>query len=264
MVGWTGAMAEPVLAAGRVPLAVMAKLPVAGEVKTRLCPPLTAVQAAALARCFLQDKVEQIAGIETAEPVVAFTPPEGAAALAALLPRGIRLVPQQGADLGARLDHVLTDLLAEGAPGAIAVGADSPTLPTGFLRRACAALLDRSADVVVGPSEDGGYYLIGLRAPAPALFEAMPWSTAAVLAETLGRVRRLGLRLGLLPSWFDVDRGEDLERLRASLAAPVAGAGTDDAPFVPPRTHAFLRAAVTGPPTRGSWPPGPARAGEGV
>ena len=85
----------------------------------------------------------------------------------------------------------------------------------------------------MGPCEDGGYYLIGLRAPAPALFADMPWSTAVVTEETLARARRLGLRLALLPRWFDVDRGEDLARLRAP-APPEA--------FRAPRTLAFLEA----------------------
>ncbi len=224
-------------------MAIMAKVPIPGEVKTRLCPPLSPEQAAALARCFLQDRVEQITGVETAEPIVAFTPPERADDLRRLLPRGARLVPQNGADLGARLDRLLTDLLAEGHPGAVAVDADSPSLPTAFLRRACARLLEGTVDVVVGPCEDGGYYLIGLRAPTPELFRDMPWSTPAVLDETLARVRRLGLRLELLPPWFDVDRGEDLARLRASARAGGV-AGSLEGPFSPPRTLAFLRSEL--------------------
>ena len=213
----------------------MAKVPVAGEVKTRLCPPLTPQQAAALARCFLQDRVEQLAALAGTDALVAFTPPEREAELAALLPDGVRRVAQSGADLGARLDRLLTDLLAEGYAGAAAVDADSPTLPLVYLRAACRHLRQGTADVVVGPCDDGGYYLIGVRAPAPALFRAMPWSTPAVLDETLARARRLGLRLALLPAWFDVDRGEDLERLRVS---PAAG----PEPFRPPRTLAFLAA----------------------
>jgi len=222
----------------RVAMAIMAKVPAPGQVKTRLCPPLTPLQAAGLARCFLQDKVEQISGIESAAPLLAFTPADRGDELARLLPRPMRLVAQTGRDLGARLDRVLTDLLAEGHPGAVAVGTDSPSLPTAYLRQACAHLLDGGADVVIGPCEDGGYYLIGLRAPAPALFETMPWSTSAVLEETLARIRRLGLRLALLPGWFDVDRGEDLARLRAGAAA---GAGPGPEPFAPARTLAFLR-----------------------
>lgn len=230
--------------ASRVPVAIMAKVPVPGQVKTRLCPPLTPDQAAGLARCFLQDRVEQIAGIELAEPVVAFTPPERGDELRGLLPGPVRLVPQDGADLGARLDRVLADLLAEGRPGAIAVDADSPSLPSVFLRQACAHLLDGTAEVVVGPCEDGGYYLIGLRAPAPELFRAMPWSTPAVLDETLARVRRLGRRLALLPPWFDVDRGADLARLRDGASTPPAPDGRHAPPFAPPRTLAFLRAGI--------------------
>jgi len=217
----------------RVALAVIAKVPVPGAVKTRLCPPLTPTDAAALARCFLLDRVEQLGLIETGERLVAFAPPEREAEARALLPPGLRLVPQAGADLGARLDRLLTDLLAEGYAGAIAVDADSPTLPTAFLREACGHLCDARADVVVGPCEDGGYYLIGLRRPAPALFVDMPWSTPAVLDETVRRARRLGLRLVRLAPWFDVDRAEDLARLRAGRAGSPEG-------FRPPRTLAFL------------------------
>jgi uncharacterized protein len=216
----------------RIPVAIMAKVPAAGEVKTRLCPPLTPAQAAGLARCFLQDRVGQLCELPAVAPIVAFTPPERERELHALLPDGVRLVQQQGADLGARLDRLLTDLVAEGAGGAIAVDADSPTLPTEFVHRACTHLAERTADVVLGPCDDGGYYLIGLRQAAPALFREMPWSTPAVLDETIARARRFGLRLALLPPWFDIDRGADLERLRTSVQAPGA--------HRPPRTLAFL------------------------
>jgi rSAM/selenodomain-associated transferase 1 len=222
-------------------MAVMAKLPVPGKVKTRLCPPLSPDQAAGLARCFLQDRVDQIVALETVEPIVAFTPGDQGEALRRLLPHDVRLVPQNGADLGARLDRLLTDLLAEGRAGAVAVDADSPSLPTAFLRRACARLLQGDVDVTVGPCEDGGYYLIGLRRPAPELFRSMPWSTPAVLGETLERVRRLGLRLELLPSWFDVDRGDDLARLKADASAGAPGGPGGVVPFVPARTLRFLR-----------------------
>lgn len=229
--------------ASRVALAVMAKAPAPGEVKTRLCPPLTPDQAASLARCFLEDRVEQLRAIEVGEAIVAFTPAAREAELRAWLGPGVRLVPQTGTDLGARLDRVLTDLLAEGYAGAVAVDADSPTLPTAFLHRACAHLLAGAAEVVVGPTEDGGYYLIGLSTPASALFREMPWSTAAVFDETVARARRLGLRLGILPRWFDVDRGVDLARLAASAGHSSDGQG-DAAPFRPRRTLAFLPEAL--------------------
>ncbi len=221
----------------KVALAVMAKVPAAGEVKTRLCPPLQPAVAAELARCFLLDRVEQLGGIELGDPLVAFTPPEREAELRRLLPVGLRLVPQAGADLGGRLDRLLTGLLGEGYAGALAVDADSPTLPTAFLRLACRHLLDATAEAVAGPCDDGGYYLIGLRRPAPELFRGIPWSTARVLPETVTRAQRLGLPLVLLPPWFDVDRGEDLARLRLD-ASPASE------PYEPRRTLAFLEAQL--------------------
>ena len=192
----------------------MAKVPIAGEVKTRLSPPLTPEQAAELARCFLEDRVEQLRGLPASDRLVAFTPPERAAELRALLPGDVRLLPQRGADLGARMSRLLSDLLAEGYAGAIALGTDTPTLPTAYLVEACEALRSGAADVVLGPSEDGGYYLIGLTAPAPDLFIDMAWSTATVCDETLRRARAAGRRISVLPTWFDVDRIADLARLR--------------------------------------------------
>jgi hypothetical protein len=218
---------------GRIALAVMAKAPVAGAVKTRLCPPLRPDEAATLARCFLEDRVEQVAALPAADPVVAYAPAGRGREVCALLPAGVRLLPQAAGDLGVRLDALLSGLLAEGYAGAIALGTDTPTLPTAYVEQACAALAAPDGDVVLGPSEDGGYYLIGLRRPAPALFDAMRWSTATVCAETLARARAAGRRVRLLPRWFDVDRPPDLARLRAP-AGPAA--------FTPRRTLAYLAA----------------------
>ena len=232
----------------RVALAVMAKVPIAGEVKTRLCPPLTPVEAAALARCFIQDRVEQLAALPVGDPLVAFAPHDRAAELRALVPVNVRLLRQVGDDLGARLDHLLTSLLGEGYVGAIAVDADSPTLPSPYLEAACYRLLGGAADVVLGPSDDGGYYLIGLRRPASFLFQHMAWSTPSVLAETVSRARAAGLRLEMLPPWFDVDRGPDLERL-LQPAPPEA--------FQPRRTLALLADWIGRGPAR----PAPRRRG---
>jgi rSAM/selenodomain-associated transferase 1 len=192
----------------------MATAPIAGAVKTRLCPPLRPEEAAELARCFLEDRVEQLGAVPAGERLVAFTPPEQAGAVRALVPRGVRLVPQRGADLGARMSGLLEDLLTEGYAGALVVGTDTPTLPTAYLAEAATALRAAAADVVLGPSEDGGYYLIGLTAPAPDLFVDMAWSTATVYEETLSRARAGGRRIAILPTWFDVDRIADLARLR--------------------------------------------------
>lgn len=212
-------------------VAVMARVPGAGPVKSRLHDTLTPEQATALYRCFLLDRLDALATVPDVAPVIAFTPREAAAAMAALAPAGFRLLPQEGDDLTARLTGLLDRLLDEGHPAALVMDSDSPTLPMAYVAEAVRALAVVEADVVVGPSDDGGYYLIGLRAPHPALFEGVPWSTPGLLAATLDRARRLGLRVRLLPSWFDVDTAADLRRLRAEIA----GAGG------PARTAAFVR-----------------------
>jgi rSAM/selenodomain-associated transferase 1 len=207
------------MAGPRVAVAIMAKAPRAGGVKTRLCPPLSPEEAAALYECFLRDKIAQVRALAGADGVIAFTPDDARGVFEALAP-GFHLLAQRGADLGGRLLNSLAALLRDGRPGAIAVDSDTPTLPTEFLGEAVRLLSSAAIDVVVGPSEDGGYYLIGLRQPCPALFEEMPWSTPAVLPETLRRAEAKGLRVACLPPWFDVDTAHDLERLRVSLDAP--------------------------------------------
>jgi rSAM/selenodomain-associated transferase 1 len=211
----------------------MARVPGAGPVKSRLHGTLTPAQATALYRCFLLDRLDALAAVAGIAPVVAFTPLEAHAQMAALTPADFRLVPQEGDDLSERLTRLLARLLGDGHAAAVAMDSDSPTLPMAYVAEAARALGAGEADLVVGPSDDGGYYLIGVRAPRPELFAAMPWSTAEVLPTTLARARALGLDVRLLPPWFDVDTGADLRRLRTELAA--AGAGG------PARTAAFVR-----------------------
>jgi rSAM/selenodomain-associated transferase 1 len=232
----------------------MAKAPGLAPVKSRLHPSLTPERATSLYRCFLLDRLDALGALESIAPFIAFTPPEGRAALAGMAPRGFRLLPQRGADLGERLANLLEELLGLGHPGAMAVDSDSPTLPMSYVVEAAEILESSSADVVLGPCEDGGYYLVGTRAPQPSLFAGIPWSTERVLAETLERVRAGGLRVHLLPPWFDVDTEDDLRRLRKEMAR--AGSG-------PRRTFAFvadLRLRQEGEPARS---PGGAPQGDG-
>jgi uncharacterized protein len=213
-------------------VAVMAKVPGAVPVKSRLHAALTAERATALYRCFLLDRLDALACVPGIAPVVAFAPAHAAAAMAALAPAGFRLVPQHDGDLGERLTALLDALLAAGHPGAIAMDSDSPTLPMAYVARAAETLAAGAADVVLGPSDDGGYYLVGIRVAQPALFDGIPWSTDAVLATTLERARSLGVRVAVLPAWFDVDTEGDLRRLHTEMRA------ADGAP----RTFAFVQA----------------------
>ncbi len=197
----------------------MAKVPGLEPVKSRLHGALGPEMATVLYRCFLLDRLDALAALPGIEPVAAFTPASGRTRMAALAPPGMRLVPQRGRDLGERLSGLLADLLAAGHPGAMAMDSDSPTLPMGHVLEAADVLARGAADLVLGPSDDGGYYLVGLRRPEPALFAGMPWSTDRVLSRTLETAGTLGLRTHLLPEWFDVDTEADLARLRRALAS---------------------------------------------
>jgi hypothetical protein len=207
----------------RIALCIMAKAPEPGKVKTRLCPPLSPEDAAELYRCFLLDRIAQVREVAGVEPVLAYSPPESVAVFVALAP-GFALLPQRGRDLTARLVAVCGQLFRSGSDVVILIDSDSPTLPTERLERAVAAMSGGDHDLVLGPSDDGGYYLIGLRRPHPELFEDIPWSTPTVLEETERRAGALGLSATRLGAWYDVDTAADLARLRADLAAgPVGG-----------------------------------------
>jgi uncharacterized protein len=177
-----------------IAVAIMAKAPWPGAVKTRLCPPLLAAEAAELYRCFLLDKISAVQALVGARPVVAFTPDEAQAEYA-----------------------TLASLLEAGHPGAIAVDSDTPTLPREFLQQAIDCLSRPGPDVVLGPTDDGGYYLIGVRAAHRALFDGVPWSTSAVLEITLRQAAAAGLQTVCMPAWFDVDTPDDLRRLETVL-----------------------------------------------
>lgn len=213
--------------------AVMARVPGLEPVKSRLHHSLTPEMATLLYRCFLLDRLEALLSLPEIRPAVAFTPASGGSRMAALAPPGFRLVAQEGRDLGERLSNLLAGLIADGHPGAMAIDSDSPTLPMAYVREAADVLARGAADLVIGPSEDGGYYLVGLRRRQAALFEGIPWSTDEVLPRTLEKARRLGLRAHLLPEWFDVDTEADLRRLADELAAAAEGA---------PRTRRCVRA----------------------
>ncbi len=188
--------------------------PEPGRCKTRLCPPLSPVQAAALYRAFCAD-VMDVARSEDLpvwiayDGTEAFPTPAWAAADAPFF-------RQAGPDLGARLIHAFDEVFAMGFSRAVPIGSDSPALPRERLAEAFEFLETKEA--VFGPAVDGGYYLVGLSGPRPALFRGIPWSTDAVMAATEAAVAREAVAAALLRRHRDVDTPEDLRDLAEHLA----------------------------------------------
>lgn len=198
-------------------IAVMAKEPGPGRVKTRLCPPLTPREAAHLYAAFLLDSIELVADIPGTDPFLAYDPPSAAEFFRRMVPRSVECVPQGTGDLGTRLSRISRGLFVRGYRRVVVIASDTPHLPRDCIRRAL-DLLDET-DVVLGPCDDGGYYLVGSRVPAPALFEGIAWSTLAVLEQTVGRAEDAGLGWAVLPPCYDIDTIGDLHRLATDLRA---------------------------------------------
>ena len=197
-------------------LLVVAKRPAAGHTKTRLCPPLSGDAAAALYECFLRDTLDIMRAVPLVQRTVVFLPEDADGYFKDLAP-DMTLVLQQGDTLGERLDHLLAHVLGNGAERAVVMDSDSPTLPAAFIEDAFSRL--HSADVVLGPCRDGGYYLIGMSRPHPRLLREVQMSTPHVLADTLALAQELGVTVSLLPEWYDVDTAAELDHLHAEIEA---------------------------------------------
>jgi len=191
-------------------LIVFAKAPIPGEVKTRLCPPLDPDEAASLHGTLVLDTVERAKGLAGASLYVAGAPDLAHPFFKVLEGRyGAKLLAQRGPDLGARMKWAMQDAFEQGAEDVLLTGTDLPTLPRARLMESLTLI--KKHDVVLGPTADGGYYLIGLRKMVPALFEGIAWSTAEVFADTKKKIEDAGLSLGLLPECRDLDTLEDLK-----------------------------------------------------
>jgi uncharacterized protein len=218
----------------------MTKAPRPGEVKTRLTPPLTPQEAAELNTCFLRDigaTLCRIAREENGQEIAVYTPAGTEGFFDEILPAQFELLPQRGDALGERLIFATEDVFALGFESICLINSDSPTVPAQVFAQAIRILSTQEDQVVLGPSEDGGYYLIGLNKMQPSLFENIQWSTARVLDQTRERAQETGLKVHLLQPWYDVDNGSALRRLcRDLFAPPAAAAETSSAPV----TRAFL------------------------
>jgi rSAM/selenodomain-associated transferase 1 len=196
-------------------LGIFVRAPVAGAVKTRLVPPLSAEAARTLYLAFLQDVTTRIQRSRLRPAVFLSGGPS--AELAAILPGGWPVHAQAGESLGDRLAAAFAVLLATPGARAVIIGSDSPDLPLTHIKRAFRLLKHR--DVVLGPAVDGGYYLIGLRTPAPSLLHDIPWGTSDVLEATVQAASHAGLSLALTPPWYDVDDAASLALLRSLCRA---------------------------------------------
>jgi rSAM/selenodomain-associated transferase 1 len=223
-------------------LVVMAKAPRPGKVKTRLSPPLSPDQASALNICFIRDTTENIQQVTEASNsagLVAYTPAGDEAAFDGLLPAGFQLLAQRGDGFGERLLFVCEDLFACGFSSVCLIDSDSPTMPQTALLQAVKELARAGDRMVLGGSDDGGYYLVGIKHLHHRLFEQIDWSTERVFAQTLERAKEIALPTELLPTWYDVDDAATLDRLHRELASPHAGAPSASA-YDAKHTRAYL------------------------
>ncbi len=249
------------MARGLCALAVMTKAPQAGRVKTRLVPPLTPEEAAELNKCFLRDTAAAISSVcsgglrrpnavntqllpgaqkapPQCGPVAVYTPVGAESAYTDVLPADFSLLPQRGDEFGERLYFAVEDLFKCGFDSLCLIDSDSPTVPAENFEQAVELLSASEDRVVLGPSDDGGYYLIGMKKPHRHLFEQIDWSTARVLNQTMQRATEIGIEVKPLPTGYDVDDDASLRRLCNELLTDTTSAD------IAPHTREFLASFV--------------------
>lgn len=200
-------------------LIVFVKYPEPGKVKTRLAKFVGFERAAELYREFAAMTFRNGESLAHAARFAFFTPAEKEAELRTMFPGEWHWLEQHtSSNLGVRIHHAILSVRAQGYQRVLTIGTDSPNLPLAYLEQAAAAL--HTHDLVLGPAEDGGYYLIGVKAAPLALFEGIAWSTEKVFAQTLERAEALKFTTHTLPMWYDVDDLATLEKFNtARLAA---------------------------------------------
>lgn len=209
-------------------LIVFVKAPEPGRVKTRLQERYAPEQVAAIYRAFVADVLAHGAKVACERRTVCFSPAEAEEAIRALAGPGWDLHPQVAGDLGDRMAGAFAWGFTQGATQAVLIGSDSPSLPASVTAEAFERL--RGCDLVIGPNVDGGYYLIGMSRPLPEVFRGVAWSSARVFEQTLDRAEGAGVRLSLLPPWYDVDTPEGLDFLLAHVRGGRMAGGAADAP----------------------------------
>lgn len=190
----------------------MAKVPAAGEVKTRMQPFLTPTQSAELAFCLLQDTISKAESLKN-QLIIAYSPMERRDFFNGFSQHNLTLFPQYGQDLGERMFHAFEFAFEQNLDSAVMIGTDSPTFPPELITQAFEHLKN-SADIVLAPTEDGGFYLIGLKTLKKEIFENVQWSSPETFSQTKENIARQNLSLREIQAWYDVDTIEDLRRLK--------------------------------------------------
>ncbi|MEP6945719.1 MAG: TIGR04282 family arsenosugar biosynthesis glycosyltransferase [Acidobacteriota bacterium] len=217
-------------------IVIMTKVPQPGTVKTRLRPILSDDQCAELSKCFLADTVTKALNVTT-KVIVAYSAIGDERSIVDLLPAPTISVKQNGNDLGERMASAINFARSNGCSPIIVIGTDSPTLPSKILETALQRLAEPATELALGGTEDGGYYLIGMKHVIPSIFQGIPWSSDKVYSTTLERAAETGLsRIVELPKWYDVDTPEDLRRLFVVVDQDL------DASFTAPETCRWIAA----------------------
>ncbi len=198
-----------------VALVIMAKEPRAGLTKTRLCPPFSYQHAAEFAEAILLDTLDLVNQIKEIQLAIAITPPTAQNYFEKIIPDQGILVPVEGHDIGECIYYAMTQLLSAGYKKVIALNADGPSLPIEHIYAAIKVLDEK--EVVLGPGEDGGYYLIGVKKIQKNIFKNIEWSTDRVFKKTIENIEKLGLSYEVTPSWYDIDTASDVQRLYAEI-----------------------------------------------
>lgn len=194
---------------------IMTKIPAAGNVKTRLQPFLASEECAALAEAFFQDAYKKAKSV-CENVILAYSPPVEPDVLKNFLPPQSVYVEQTGNDLGARMSNAFKFAFEKKFDSVVMIGTDIPTFPSDFIEKAF-EFLETNSDVVLGRTEDGGFYLIGLKKLQKEIFENVAWSSPKTFGQVYKNIEKLNLHLREVPGWYDVDEPEDYKKLREEI-----------------------------------------------
>ncbi|MGR3293226.1 MAG: TIGR04282 family arsenosugar biosynthesis glycosyltransferase [Candidatus Scalindua sp.] len=216
-------------------LIIFAKSPIPGKVKTRLTPHITPTEAAELYKVFIADTMSTARKLKCERVTIAYTPSNAEATFHSICGQSVNYLPQKGGNLGERMENAFKHSFDNGSKRTVIIGTDSPTLPLSCIQKAFDAL--KKVPVTIGPTFDGGYYLIGLSEQNDTIFDGIDWSTSRVFGQTLARIQAANKQLYVLPPWYDIDTSDNLEFLRSHIRSMKMSSNED----IPEKTLQFLK-----------------------